>query len=182
MADSGYGDPERIIILATEKSILILKENKIWYGDGTFSISPELFYQVYTLNVIFRGKNLPLVFVLLPNKKEDTYDKMFKLLLKDFNEDEKPLKYYHYYEKATLNSVLKNLPSIKIEGCYFHLVQSLWRQMQLKSLSKPYISDKTIRLNFNQLKCLAFVPSSEVIKCFKLIVSNSAEDFFKLFS
>ena len=49
--------------------------------------------------------------------------------------------------------------------------------MQLKGLSKPYISDKTIRLNFNQLKCLAFVPSSEVIKCFKLIVSNSAEDF-----
>ena len=45
-ADSGFGDCERIIILATENNIVIMKNNKIWYGDGTFSISPDLFYQV----------------------------------------------------------------------------------------------------------------------------------------
>ena len=54
-ADSGFGDQDRVIILATEKNIIILKNNRVLYGDGTFSISPELFYQVYTVNVIIRG-------------------------------------------------------------------------------------------------------------------------------
>ena len=59
--------------------------------------------KVYTMNFIFRGI---IGFVLLPNKKEDTYYKMFKLLLKDFNQDEKPLKCYHDYKTATLKSFL----------------------------------------------------------------------------
>ena len=86
-ADSGFGDPDRLIIFGTEKNIIILKSNGVWYGDDTFSISPELFYQVYTANVIIRGKNLSMCFVLLSDKKEITYNKMFGLLLRDFNND-----------------------------------------------------------------------------------------------
>ena len=89
--DSGPDDSERIIILATEQNILLLKNNKIWFGDGTFSIRPGLFYQVYTLNVIERGKNLPMCYVLLPDKRESTYSKMFGLLLVSYTEKQHPV-------------------------------------------------------------------------------------------
>ena len=79
---------------------MVLKNNKIWYGDGTFSILPDLFYQVYTINVIERGKNLPMVYVLLPDKKEITYNKMFTMLLKNFTAEQHPIKIYHDFEKA----------------------------------------------------------------------------------
>ena len=80
-AYSEFGDPDRVIILATEKKIIILKNNEIWFDDGTFSISPELFYQVYTENVIIRGKDLPMCFVLLSDKNEITKNKMFRAAL-----------------------------------------------------------------------------------------------------
>ena len=60
-----------------------------------------------------------MCFVLLPDKRESTYSKMFCLLIKSFTEEQHPLKIYHDFEKASLNPIAKWLPSTKIEGCYF---------------------------------------------------------------
>ena len=101
---------------------------------------------------------------------------MFGLLMASFTEEQYPLKIYHDFEKATLNAVEKWLPSTKIEGCYFHFAQNLWRQMQLKRLSKLYIENKETRFHFNQLKCLSFVPPNKVIECFKIVKGDSSEE------
>ena len=37
-----------------------------WHLDGTFAVCPDLFYQLYTINGLINGKNLPLLFALLP--------------------------------------------------------------------------------------------------------------------
>ena len=76
-----------------------------------------------------------------------------------------------------MDSIYKCLPYIKIEGCFFHIVQSLWRQMQIKGLAKSYLVNKEMHFNFNRLKCLTFVPHNQVIHCFKIIQSQSNEDF-----
>ena len=39
-------DERRVIILATADNLNILAESKSWYLDGTFTSSPELFYQI----------------------------------------------------------------------------------------------------------------------------------------
>ena len=54
---------------------------------------------------------------------------------------------------------------------------SLWRKMQIKGLAKSYLVNKDMRLNINRLKCLAFVPPHQVIHCFKIIQSQSNDDF-----
>ena len=43
--------------------------------------SPQCFYQLYTLHTKKLGHYIPLVFFLLPNKKEQTYLTMLELLL-----------------------------------------------------------------------------------------------------
>ena len=79
--DSGREDPDRILIFATQRNIDILNEIHDWYCDGTFSISPSLFRQVFTIHVIRNGHNLPLVYCLLPDKKEETYKKAFGMII-----------------------------------------------------------------------------------------------------
>ena len=92
-----------------------------------------------------------MCFIFLSDKKETTYNKMFDMVLKEFNASQqlrfrKGSKFYHDFEKAALNSITRLIPKTKIEGCYFYLVQSLWRQMQFKGLSNRY-AFLSIKLN-----------------------------------
>ena len=66
--DSGTGDHERMFIFASELGLQCLAESKHWYTDGTFKVSPELFFQLYTIHGQQRGSIFPCVFGLLPNK------------------------------------------------------------------------------------------------------------------
>lgn len=79
LEDSGVDDPDRILF-ASEKNIRWLKKYLEWYVDGTFNISPKLFKQLFTIQVVANGFNLPLVYALLPDKKTETYHKMFQML------------------------------------------------------------------------------------------------------
>ncbi len=55
LRDSGVDQLGRILIFGTDDNLALLKNNEIWYGDGTFSVAPDLFYQMYTLNIIIKN-------------------------------------------------------------------------------------------------------------------------------
>ena len=78
LVDSGKDDANRILIFSTKSNLSIEIEN--WFIDGTFAVCPELFYQLYTINTFYKGKNLPLIYALLPNKEKITYEKFFNHL------------------------------------------------------------------------------------------------------
>ena len=48
--DSGSHDPERLLNFAPPSNFGILEDSERWYCDGTFSTSPDVFYQVYTIH------------------------------------------------------------------------------------------------------------------------------------
>ena len=52
----------------TMKNLLNLSTT--WLDDGIFKMSPEIFYQIYTIHVELNGFAPPCVYVLLPNKTE----------------------------------------------------------------------------------------------------------------
>lgn len=43
--------------------------------DGTFKVTPSIFFQVYTIHVMYKDAVVPLVYALLPNKTEETYQR-----------------------------------------------------------------------------------------------------------
>ena len=47
--DSGFGDEQRIIIYGTLKFLSLLRNSDSWFCDGTFSVVPDLFTQLYTI-------------------------------------------------------------------------------------------------------------------------------------
>ena len=75
--DSGNDDLDRVIIFTTQSNIDLLNKHHDWYADGTFDIAPTFFKQVYTIHIIISGKTLPMLYALLPNKKQSTHRKLF---------------------------------------------------------------------------------------------------------
>ena len=77
--DSGKSD-SRVLVFATLPALDLLSQSEICHCDGTFSVAPDLFYQVYTNHGVIENAVIPLVYALLPNKTQDTYEKLFGCL------------------------------------------------------------------------------------------------------
>ena len=75
-------------------------------------------------------------FALLPNKTQVTYTKLFTMIKSSFNIE--PLSITNDFELATLNAIKEVFPNTKLLGCYFHLCQSLFRNVQVKGLSEYF--------------------------------------------
>uniref|UniRef100_A0A5S6R0K2 FLYWCH-type domain-containing protein n=1 Tax=Trichuris muris TaxID=70415 RepID=A0A5S6R0K2_TRIMR len=75
--DSGLGDPDRILIFGRQSQGASSMQMKALYADGTFSIVPNIFEQLYVLLADRGGFVLPVLYALLPNKQESTYSRMF---------------------------------------------------------------------------------------------------------
>ena len=65
--DSGAVD-QRILIFSTEKQLKMLENANYIYLDGTFSVVPELYFQLYTILVTYINHILPAAYILLPGK------------------------------------------------------------------------------------------------------------------
>ncbi|KAI6648615.1 hypothetical protein LOD99_7972 [Oopsacas minuta] len=83
--DSGEDDAYRFPIFGPQRNLGVLQQSKIWLADGTFKTVPPLFAQVYVVHGLRGGNDpmktghlLPSLFVLLPNKTEDTYRRMWE--------------------------------------------------------------------------------------------------------
>ena len=76
--DSGpaSGD-DRMLIFSTERNLDILSRATDWAVDVTFDAAPVLFIQVYSIHATFMERTLPLVYALLPNKNQATYQTLF---------------------------------------------------------------------------------------------------------
>ena len=48
--DSGEDDPQRILIFASDDALRDLCRNDFLAGDGTFKISPTIFFQMYIIH------------------------------------------------------------------------------------------------------------------------------------
>ena len=64
--DSGRGDVHRMLIFSTDQFLQTLHDSEHWMCDGTFKVSPSLFYQVYTVHALIRNNVLPCIFCSTP--------------------------------------------------------------------------------------------------------------------
>jgi hypothetical protein len=71
--DSGADDGSRILVFGTLQNLALLETNRNWFIDGTFTVSPSVFCQVFTIHALLGTAALPMVYALLPDKTEQTY-------------------------------------------------------------------------------------------------------------
>lgn len=89
------------------------------YMDGTFYACPSLFDQLYVLHCFIKNEMFPVLFVLMPDRKKDTYIRMFALIKKtcqDNGFDFNPKCFQVDYEIAVIQAVKETFPRAKIQG------------------------------------------------------------------
>ena len=110
MFDSGEVE-DRMLVFSTEKNLNVLASCKHYFMDGTFKTVPVIFDQLYTIHGMKNGYVIPLVYALLPNKREETYSNFLRTVktiaptldVESVNTD---------FEPAVVKAIKEELPSI----------------------------------------------------------------------
>ena len=157
-------------MFATLPALDLLEQADDWFCDRTFSTAPNVFYQVYTIHGTVEGYHIPLVYALLPDKKEETYQKLFNLLpqgCKRITID---------FEVAVRNALTKLSENNQIQFCFFHLGQNLWRHVQSTGKASDYTNNLQFREHVRMLLCTAFLPVDDVALGFEKLQESAPED------
>lgn len=130
----------RIIVFGTHNAKHLLATVEHIFADGTFKICPKPFYQLYTIHGDLGSSEetsnvVPLVYALLLNKKQATYEILFQII-KSQVPDWNPKKFQSDYEAAAMNAMQKIMPNCKIVGCYFHFKSALRKKAKELKLNK----------------------------------------------
>jgi hypothetical protein len=76
------------------------------------------------------------------------------------------------FEKAAINAFHESFPDAAIDGCFYHLSQSVYRKAQTSALQEQYAWDEAFSLAIRLLPALAFVPPEHVIDAFERVQEN----------
>ena len=114
-----------------------------WVMDGTFDVSPDLFYQLYNIHApvgnAFNSKVFPLVYILINGKPENLYIRVFQelsdLILKQYKLTITTKFIITDFEKAVINST-RTVFNLKNKACFFHLSQNIWKKVQNEKWSQ----------------------------------------------
>lgn len=172
--DTGAGQ-QRLIILGTDVLLDGLARADVWLADGTFSVVPTLFFQLYSIHFQFgSGINPVALYCLLTNKTGASYKQLLdavKLLVPSAN----PRKVLVDFEKAAMTAFESAFPTATVTGCYFHLTQSIIRKVNEIGMKVDYHNNDELRACIRCLSALAFVPPNDVCEAFDLLAESMVQ-------
>lgn len=114
---------------------------------------------------------IPLLYCLLPNKKESTYEKIWEII-KLNRPNIKPNTAMMDFELAVIKSFQKHFPHSQVRGCFFHLNQSVYRQVQKNGLKKLYEDNEMVAIQIKMLCALAYLPEELVVEAFEMFMDE----------
>ena len=119
--DSGPG-LNRKLIFCTKKSLDYLTRGGVLLGDGTFSVVPNLFSQMYTLHGYEEGHSIPCIFALTAHRTADIYTELLSFVKRE-RPAYAPRLIVSDYEQAALNSFSDAFPMARRHGCLLSELQ-----------------------------------------------------------
>uniref|UniRef100_A0A6P7FIM6 Uncharacterized protein LOC114330578 n=1 Tax=Diabrotica virgifera virgifera TaxID=50390 RepID=A0A6P7FIM6_DIAVI len=155
LADNGEG-PDRILIFGRDSWLQRLQTSPIWFADGTFSIPPPLFSQVYTVKATKNNRVHPIFYALLPNKSRAIYSRMFDLI-KNLKPNLSLTAIHCDFEQAAFAAMEDCFPGVNINGCFFHLAQNMNKHVAELGYLTEYNNDAKFALNCKMVTSLALV-------------------------
>ena len=91
----------------------VLETSNFWLADGTFKVTPKMFYQLYSIHVSLSGIAPACIYAFLPNKTEKTYHRFLEAL-KILVPDSRPEKNLLDFEQAAIQAFQKKFPETKL--------------------------------------------------------------------
>jgi MULE transposase domain len=144
------------------------------YVDGTFSLAPQFFAQVYVIMAEKGGFVFPVLYALLPDKTQQTYVRMFDAITSTWPHLN-PTSISTDFEMAALNAINSVFPDAATFGCLFHLSKNMKKKLTNEGLMQMYNNDCEFALKARMIVALAFVPPDSVEQAFDEL-SDSCPD------
>ena len=152
--------------------------------DGTFKSVPDIYLQLFTIQVFEGDKLIPLIYCLLSTKTRAMYSDVFRYLkdkASNLNVVLSPNLLTCDFESGLIASVRIEFSATQIRGCYFHFCQAVYRHVQTLGLSQLYINDENSRLSIRKLLALAFLPIFQIPLSFENLKSQCSQELQPLF-
>ena len=157
--DSGEQDESRIFLFGRQSNGDWSNQMERLYVDGTFSLAPAFFSQIYVIMADRGGFVLPVLYALLPNKEGVTYRRMFEAI-KELWPHLNPSSVSIDFEQAAIGAVRATFPNCAIHGCLFHLTKNMRKKLADNSASASSIAPlfslsakRTTQRPFNTSNC-----------------------------
>jgi hypothetical protein len=136
--------------------------------------------QVYVVMAMFStGKALPCCWAFLPNKKEETYQIMWDVIMKKITKDGTemiiPQSVSVDFESATIKILQKLFVGVPVVGCLFHFRQAIWRKLTNIGLSPLYFRDIDFQEWVHMVYSLSFVPTESVVAYYDKVILPRVE-------
>lgn len=143
---------------------LKLQENDIWCVDGTFDTIPSPYKQLYSLSVIKNHHVFPCIYVILKNKTEVTYLKMYEFILRMIG-NLNPRAIKTDFEKASINA-LHHFSDAHVSGRQLHLSQAIQRKIQELGRSSMYRTNYNVKKFTRSVKARSYERFTELNNTF----------------
>ena len=164
LIDDTVYNPE-ILIFYSDLASNNLRNNSTWCIDGTFSVVPKPYYQLVTIGYIKDNIVFPAIFSILPDKKKQTYEDLFRTIISKLG-NISPIYIKTDFESAIWTTAQEFFPESLVSGCQFHLGQAIQRHISSIKLIKTYRGDKKFKLFAKCLSALSYVNPLYVIPLF----------------
>lgn len=146
-----------------------MKTHDVLCIDGTFKVVPRPFYQLFTISFLKNGHVYPVVYGILKNKNQRTYENLFNTLFKIAGTF-KPKVIKTDFELGAINALKSLFPDTKISCCQFHLGQAVIRKVKELKLFYDYKNNQEVRKFVKCLTALSFVRIDKVEETFNQLI------------
>ena len=161
------GQQGKLLVFCCVTELRVLYESEFVVCDGTFEVSPDTSYQLYTLHGFLHGAAMALVYALLPNKSRSTYVELFQALrnafLTEFGDVGNSKTFLVDFEIAAIQALNSVFPDSRVKGCSFHFRQAVYRRVQREGLTSQYEdAGSGVRRWIRQLLAMTALPTFAV--------------------
>ncbi|CAF1321107.1 unnamed protein product [Didymodactylos carnosus] len=133
--DTGPGS-DRIIIFSSNRQLRLLEDTKHILVDGTFRVTPTMFYPLYVIHVLYKDSVIPTIFALLPNKTHQTYQQ--------------------------LNEIVQHCPWWNPDYITMDFERAAYNAFRILGFKTNYETDPIFAHNVHKISALVFLPVSDV--------------------
>jgi hypothetical protein len=158
------GQNGKLLVFCAKTELALIHQSEFLICDGTFEMSPDSAYQLYSIHGLYKGEGMALLWALLPNKSLSTYMELFNViktaLLVSFGNIGSPKTFLTDFEIAAIKSIQDVFPECRLKGCSFHFRQAVMRHVQQEGLRKQYEDPKSeIRAWIRQIMSMSLLPT-----------------------
>ena len=184
--DSGPDSHPRVIVFATNEGLRTLAAAHTWHMDGTFSMCPRIFTQLYSIRVPLGNTAVSCVYGFIQGKSQEAYETFLRAVLagcEDLGFSPDPGNIVTDFEMATLQAISTVFgPDVHRQGCFYHLTQSTWRKIQDLGLVNLYRTNADAKHFCGMLDGLALLPLDKVSEGMSWLKDNTPPELVDLVS